>query len=105
MTYIMFRIDVRMDICPGKIKCLQMQKDDNNKQRRGFLKFLFAFGAGAGLLTLTGGKAKAEVTEKVKMLTPDGKLVEIDRSQIENERPEVASNAEVLQWMNKKQTP
>jgi hypothetical protein len=79
-----------------------MQTDDNKKQRRSFLKSLFTLGAGAGLIAVTGGKAKAEATEKVKMLTPDGKLVEIDRSQIENESPERASNHEVKQWMNKK---
>jgi hypothetical protein len=79
-----------------------MQTEDNKKQRRNFLKSLFTLGAGAGLLAVTGVKSKAEGTEKVKMLTPDGKLVEIDRSQIENESPERASNHEVMKWMDKK---
>jgi hypothetical protein len=77
-----------------------MKKDN---PRRSFLKSAVAFGAGIGLFSLFGKKAKAQTSEKVKMLTPDGKLVEIDRSQIEKEvTPGRASNKEVMDWMKPK---
>ena len=80
-----------------------METDDKNKGRRNFLKSGFTFAAGFGLLSLFGRKAKAESTgEKIKLLTPDGKLVEIDKTHIEKESKERASNTEVLNWMNKK---
>jgi hypothetical protein len=78
-----------------------MQTDDTNK-RRSFLKSLFTVGVGAGLVAIAGKTAKAETSEKLKLLTPDGKLVEIDRVHVEKESPERASNADVLNWMNKK---
>jgi hypothetical protein len=79
-----------------------MGKDDK-KQRRSFLKSMFTLGAGLGLLSVAGKTAKAETAgEKIKLLTPDGKLVEIDRAQVEKESTERASNAEVIHWMNPK---
>jgi hypothetical protein len=80
-----------------------MQTNDKNKERRNFLKSGFTFAAGFGLLSLFGKKSKADPAgEKIKLLTPDGKLVEIDRTHIEKESMERASNADVLNWMNKK---
>ena len=77
-----------------------MKKDN---PRRNFLKSAITFGAGIGLFSLFGKKAKARPSDKVKMLTPDGKLVEIDRSQIEKEvTPTRASNQEVMDWMKPK---
>jgi hypothetical protein len=78
-----------------------MQTTENNK-RRNFLKSLFRVSAGAGLVAIAGKTAKAETGEKLKLLTPDGKLVEIDRTHIEKESQERASNADVMNWMNKK---
>ena len=79
-----------------------MKKEKTMKERRGFLKSALAFGAGIGLLGMFGKKAKAESGEKIKLLTPDGKLVEIDKTHIEKESNERASNTEVREWMNRK---
>ena len=77
-------------------------KEDNNKNnsadsRRKFLnKGLFA---SAGWLTGMVDIAKEE-TKKVKMLTPDGKLVEIDESIITNSRKrKKVKNQDILDWM------
>ncbi len=50
-----------------------------------------------------------ESTEKVKMLTPDGKLVEVDSRVLKNRHSTAkTTNAEILKWMEegkKKQKP
>jgi hypothetical protein len=80
-----------------------MEKEDK-KKRRSFLKEMFTLGASLGLLGIAGKKAKAEPAgEKIKLLTPDGKLVEIDRAHIEKESTERASKTDVLNWMNPSQ--
>jgi hypothetical protein len=39
-------------------------------------------------------------SEKIKMLTPDGKLVEVDSQVIKNSKQKTkAGNAEILKWM------
>ena len=75
-------------------------KDKNN--RRNFLKAFFSTGAAVGLTgsvnTLTPSK-----NEKVKMLTADGKLVEVDKSVIEKKAgSKKASDKEVYDWMDSK---
>ncbi len=55
---------------------------DNNKSRRSFF---------SGLL-----KPKQE---KVKMLTADGKLVEIDKDVLDAATKQKVNNKEILQWM------
>ena len=60
-------------------------KNNNDQSRRGFFTSLFS---------------KKETT-KIKMLTPDGKLVEVDKDvfdQISGKKK--ASNEEILNWMN-----
>jgi hypothetical protein len=50
---------------------------------------------------LTSKEKKNDKTEKVKMLTPDGKLVEVDReifNQATNKQK--ASNKDIYNWMN-----
>jgi cobalamin biosynthesis protein CbiD len=47
--------------------------------------------------------AKAEpVGEKVKMLTPDGKLVEVDKSVLAKASKKRVSNKEILDWRTSK---
>lgn len=58
-------------------------KQPENKSRRSFL---------SGLLN--------SKKEKVKMLTADGKLVEIDKDVLEAASKQKVSNKEILQWMN-----
>ena len=73
------------------------------KNRRGFLKsMLIATGAIAATTPLN---AVPEVPgkEKIKMLTADGKLVEVDKSVIEKKAgPKRASDKEVFDWMSEK---
>ena len=45
--------------------------------------------------------AHKPAAEKVKMLTPDGKLVEVDKAMLDKARQGLkASNADILQWMD-----
>lgn len=57
--------------------------DKQNKSRRWFL---------SGGLT--------ERKEMVKMLTPDGKLVLVERSIVEKAPKEKVTNQDILKWMN-----
>ena len=38
--------------------------------------------------------------EKVKMLTADGKLVEVDKAVLDTASKQKVNNKEILQWMN-----
>ena len=57
-------------------------KNETNRSRRGFLTGLFNY-----------------KKEKVKMLTADGKLVEIDKDVLEAAAGQKVNNKEILQWM------
>jgi hypothetical protein len=57
-------------------------KNETNKSRRGFLTGLFN-----------------SKKEKIKMLTADGKLVEIDKDVLEAAARKKVNNKEILQWM------
>jgi hypothetical protein len=72
-------------------------KENNN--RRGFLKRFLSVGPVIGFISRT--TAQSATAEKVKMLTPDGKLVEIDKSILaKKSNVKRASDKEVLDWMN-----
>ena len=58
-------------------------KQPENKSRRSFL---------SGLLN--------SKKEKVKMLTADGKLVEVDKDVLDAATKQKVNNKEILQWMN-----
>jgi len=58
-------------------------KNEANKSRRSFF---------SGFLNLK--------KEKVKMLTADGKLVEIDKAVLDAASKQNVNNKEILQWMN-----
>ena len=70
--------------------------NNNNKKngsRRWFMSMLLS---GNGVKSLDHPNS-----DKVKMLTADGKLVEIDRSALEKAtRKEKATNARVYEWMD-----
>lgn len=59
----------------------------SNKSRRWFLSLF------------VNGKDKNASAEKVKMLTADGKLVEIDKAAFENAKRQKADNKMILDWM------
>ena len=58
-------------------------KNENPKSRRSFF---------TGLMNLNN--------EKIKMLTPDGKLVEVDKAVFDAASKQKVNNKEILQWMN-----
>ena len=92
----------RLDLLKHFKKFMDMEKGN---KRRGFLKILLAAGASIGLLSSFKKSSTNKNTEKIKMLTPDGKLVEVDKSMIEKEiTTNRASNKEVLEWINSKPT-
>ncbi len=59
----------------------------SNKSRRWFLSLF------------VNGNEKNDSAEKVKMLTADGKLVEIDKAAFENAKRQKADNKMILDWM------
>ena len=60
--------------------------NSKNKSRRSFL---------------TGGLADKSKKDTIKMLTADGKIVEIDRAVVEAaSTKQKATNKEIYQWMN-----
>jgi hypothetical protein len=73
-----------------------------NKNRRNFLKAVISSGAAAALVPPLI-KLQQEKEEKVKMLTADGKLVEVNKSVVEkNAGVRKASDKEVFDWMDPK---
>ena len=66
-----------------KSKIMGNNKQPHNKSRRSFL---------SGLLN--------PKKEKVKMLTADGKLVEIDKDVLDAASKQKTTNKDILQWMN-----
>jgi hypothetical protein len=76
---------------------------NEKKGRRGFLRLLVAAGAGIGLISTVKAQSLLEKKEKVRMLTPDGKIVEVEQSALKGATAAPASNQEVKDWM--KTTP
>ena len=75
------------------------EKTNRMKSRRNFLKTTLLAGIATGLFS-PFKSSKRKSSEKIKMLTPDGKLVEIDKSVIEKEIISTrATDNEVLEWM------
>lgn len=71
--------------------------------RRNFLKTLVSAGAAAGLVSPDKTTSQQQQEETVKMLTSDGKLVEVKRSVIEKKAGvRKASDKEVFDWMDPK---
>ncbi|MBL7742549.1 MAG: hypothetical protein JNN00_03650 [Chitinophagaceae bacterium] len=66
-------------------------KKPENRSRRWFLS----------LFTSGNSNAPAKTTEKVKMLTADGKLVEVDKSLLDQATKRFkASQKDIFNWMN-----
>ena len=71
-----------------------------NNNRRKFLKIFLAVSAGVGFFSQLKARPKAAKGEKVKMLTPDGRIVEIEKSCLKRTAPVApATNKEVMEWM------
>ena len=73
---------------------------NDKKQRRGFLKAALAVVAATALAKVVVPSSPKEI-RKIKMLTPDGQLVEVDEAIITKAgaAQKRASNKEVKQWM------
>lgn len=79
---------------------IKSTSDDFKKGRKDFLKLLLSLGAGVGIASVIKNSNHTAKTGKVKMLTPDGNLVEIDMSKIEKEvTTHRATNDEILKWV------
>lgn len=69
----------------------------NDPSRRKFLSLSFL----AGLFLIPEKFRAAEASgEKIKMLTRDGKLVEVDRSVISTAQKTQATKSDILHWMH-----
>ena len=67
---------------------------DNKKTKEGGRRWFLSLFTGADKVK------KAEDTQMVKMLTADGKLVEIDKAVLESAaRNQKSSNKEIYDWM------
>ncbi len=75
--------------------------NEKTNSRRDFLKKGFLAAAAATAAPLTG-KAEATRGEKVKMLTADGKLVEVDKDVLAKASKNKVNNKEILDWRNHK---
>jgi len=76
-------------------------KQKNN--RRGFLKKILSAATASGSISSAKAIPKSASEEKIKMLTSDGKLVEVDKSAIEKKTgSKRASDKEVFDWMSSK---
>ena len=72
---------------------------NQKKNRRGFLRLLATAGAGIGLIPAVKAQALLEQKEKVRMLTADGKIVEVEQSAVKPAAAAPASNQDVMNWM------
>jgi hypothetical protein len=71
--------------------------------RRIFINSVITAGTAAAVITPLIPDLKPKTMDKVKMLTPDGKLVEVDQSVIEKATgSKKATNKEVFEWMDPK---
>ena len=71
--------------------------------RRNFISSILAAGTATALITPASANPKSTTGNKIKMLTADGKLVEVDQSVLEKiTGSEKASDKEVFEWMDQK---
>ncbi len=78
-----------------------MSKSNNNSRRK-FLSLAITGGA-----AIASGKVAAQqltdTEEKIKMLTPEGELVEVDKSVFDKaSEGKKVNNEEILKWVNPK---
>jgi len=73
------------------------------RNRRNFISSIIAGATATGLITPVSANPKSTSGNKIKMLTSDGKLVEVDKSVIEKiAASKRASDKEVFEWMDQK---
>ena len=79
---------------------MKEQKQKKTSRRSFFRKGILA-GVGAMLGITSVSAATNEEEETVKMLTPDGKLVEVPRKALPQQSGKVVSNQELFEWREK----
>ena len=71
--------------------------------RRSFIHSILAAGTATGIITPIIANSKPQNGNKIKMLTSDGKLVEVNQSVIEKATgSKKATDKEVFEWMDPK---
>lgn len=86
---------------------MENNKEQNNLPRRKFLETGVTAGLGLALglaiVHTVPGQEESEMPEMVKMLTPDGKLVEVEKRHLPPMcgNPVAVSNEKLQQWMEK----
>ena len=77
---------------------IKKAKTEKPESRRNFMSK--SFFASAGLIIGAGEELLKGKPEKIKMLTADGKLVQIDKSLVPKSiTKKIVSNKEILDWM------
>lgn len=71
------------------------------KNRRQFIKDAIKAMAVSSIVVPTIAKAN-DNEKRVKMLTPDGKLVEVNESVLKKATKKKVGNKEIMNWMNSK---
>ena len=79
-----------------------MENSDRSNHRRSFLKTIVSLTAGAAIFSVAKKSHPDPKDKKIKMLTAEGRLVEVNESALSQAAPEEkrATNQEVLEWMN-----
>ena len=76
-------------------------EESKNKNRRGFIKKVLGALATSAMVIPTLASTKKN-GETVKMLTSDGKLVEVDESVLSQVNKKKAQKKDILNWVNPK---
>ncbi len=75
------------------------EKEKDKNPRREFLGTGVAAGAGIVLGIAAGNILKEKHGETVKMMTPDGQLVEVEKRFMPEKNGRIVSNQELKNWM------
>lgn len=76
-----------------------MSTEKSNSRRAFFKKGISTLAVAAGIQQI----AKADDdSPKIKMLTPDGKLVEVSQTVLNQAQKKKATNKDIQEWVNKK---
>jgi hypothetical protein len=78
-----------------------MEQRKNKSSRKKFLLWGTAALSSIGLLNYFSA-TKPKNTKTIKMLTQDGKLVEVDADKINRSRREMVSDEQLKKWVNRK---
>ena len=81
-----------------------MEQNKKIPSRKKFLLWGAAALSSLTMLQFFSGRKKEEKKETVKMLTEDGKLVEVDVDKIYGARRQKINNEQLKSWVNKKKS-